>query len=311
MNDLVISEKTTALEVYCCDSAEAIVGKIESEVRSFVPDLSTATGRKEIASLAYRVSQSKTALDGLGKDLVTDWKSKSKAVDNERKMIRDRLDALRDEVRKPLTDWEEAEKARIEGERLAKDVADAYDFAVMENELFDRNFEIERIAAEKLEIAEAERVEVERKEVEEARIKREAQIAKDAAEQAIANERESAAKERAEQERKVAEAKASEERAKREQLEAEKAAEQRRINDVAASEKAAKDAADAKESARVAEEKRISDEDAARAKDKENRRKVNNAILEAMLSAGIGDKEGKAFIKLVLSGSVENMMIKY
>ncbi|EES5368095.1 cell envelope biogenesis protein TolA, partial [Escherichia coli] len=37
---------------------------------SFVPDITTAKGRKEIAYLAYKVAQTKTYLDGLGKDLV-------------------------------------------------------------------------------------------------------------------------------------------------------------------------------------------------------------------------------------------------
>ena len=93
---------------------DPILARIEAEVRSHAPDLTTDKGRKAIASLAYKVSQSKTALDNAGKKLTEDQKQAIAAVDAARKKIRDRLDLLRDEARKPLTDWEAAEDARAE-----------------------------------------------------------------------------------------------------------------------------------------------------------------------------------------------------
>jgi len=93
---------------------DPILARIEAEVRSHAPNLTTDKGRKAIASLAYKVSQSKTALDNAGKKLTEDQKQAIAAVDAARKKIRDRLDALRDEARKPLTDWEAAEEARAE-----------------------------------------------------------------------------------------------------------------------------------------------------------------------------------------------------
>jgi hypothetical protein len=93
---------------------DPILARIEAEVRSHAPDVTTDKGRKAIASLAYKVSQSKTALDNAGKKLTEDQKQAIAAVDAARKKIRDRLDALRDEARKPLTDWESAEDARAE-----------------------------------------------------------------------------------------------------------------------------------------------------------------------------------------------------
>lgn len=97
---------------------EAVIGlieKIEAEVRSYAPDLSTKKGRDAIASLAHKVSKSKTYLDGEGKKLTEDMKRQVSAVDAQRKVIRDRLDALRDEARAPLTKWEADEEARIAG----------------------------------------------------------------------------------------------------------------------------------------------------------------------------------------------------
>jgi len=101
---------------------DPILARIEAEVRSHAPDLTTDRGRKAIASLAYKVSQSKTALDNAGKKLTEDQKQAIAAVDAARKKIRDRLDALRDEARKPLTDWEAAEDARAE--RIKKTLSD-------------------------------------------------------------------------------------------------------------------------------------------------------------------------------------------
>ncbi|MDK1212508.1 cell envelope biogenesis protein TolA, partial [Cronobacter sakazakii] len=67
--DLVVIEKANAMTVFkSTDQIEDILQKVEREVMSFVPDVTTAKGRKEIASLAYKVAQTKTYLDGLGKD---------------------------------------------------------------------------------------------------------------------------------------------------------------------------------------------------------------------------------------------------
>ncbi len=68
VTDLVVIEKANAMTVFqSADQIEEILQKVEREVMSFVPDITTAKGRKEIASLAYKVAQTKTYLDGLGK----------------------------------------------------------------------------------------------------------------------------------------------------------------------------------------------------------------------------------------------------
>lgn len=89
-----------------------LLSRIEAEARALVPNIKTAKGRKEIASNAARIPRSKTYLDELGKNLTADLKEQTKAVDVERKGMRDRLDALKVEVRAPLTAWEDAEEAR-------------------------------------------------------------------------------------------------------------------------------------------------------------------------------------------------------
>lgn len=89
-----------------------ILEQISQAARALIVDISTAKGRRECASLAARVARSKTYLDGLGKDYVAEIKARAGLIDAERRQIRDTLDALRDEVRAPLTAWEQAEADR-------------------------------------------------------------------------------------------------------------------------------------------------------------------------------------------------------
>ncbi len=96
------------------DQIAAMIERIEAEARAQAPDVTTARGRKAIASLAYKIAQSKTALDKAGKDLNADLRDKINVVDVERRKIRDRFDALKDEIRKPLDEWEAAEEARVD-----------------------------------------------------------------------------------------------------------------------------------------------------------------------------------------------------
>lgn len=85
-----------------------------------VVDIGTAKGRKELASQAFAITKSKTALDNLGKLIVDDLKGIPKLVDAHRKLMRDDLDKLAATVRQPLTDWEAAEVKRQADEAARK-----------------------------------------------------------------------------------------------------------------------------------------------------------------------------------------------
>ncbi|MFZ8715425.1 hypothetical protein ACO1ZV_25085, partial [Enterobacter kobei] len=115
VTDLVVIEKSSAMAVFTNnEQLDPIIEKIEKEARSLVPDVSTKKGRDAIASMAHKVARSKTYIDNAGKDLVAELKALPKQIDESRRIVRERLDALKDEVRKPLTDWENAESARKE-----------------------------------------------------------------------------------------------------------------------------------------------------------------------------------------------------
>jgi len=120
-NALIIAETLDPVKVFTGGGLSAVLDEIRKKVDEFEPDLSTGTSRKEIASMARKVSSSKALIDGLGKSLVAEWKKKAKSVDVVRKEARDFLDQLRDEVREPLSKWEAEEElkdqARIAGIR--------------------------------------------------------------------------------------------------------------------------------------------------------------------------------------------------
>ena len=112
---LAVVSSIKAIEFFQPGASADVLEKLEIEVRAEAAklDISTDKGRKAIASLAYKVAKSRTGLDAAGKELVAGEKARLKLIDNERAAVWDRLEALQEEVRKPLTDWEEADKKRV------------------------------------------------------------------------------------------------------------------------------------------------------------------------------------------------------
>jgi len=132
MNELIKVDVVSIKKKYVEGGLDPILQNIERLVSELVPDLRTAKSRKEIASMAAKVSSSKVILDELGKTLTAEWKLKSKSVDIERKKARDFLDNLRDKTRKPLTDWENIEKERVE--KFENIIGDINQFLLINNE---------------------------------------------------------------------------------------------------------------------------------------------------------------------------------
>ncbi|TAI99919.1 coiled-coil domain-containing protein [Pectobacterium versatile] len=110
--ELVITE-AMAPAIYVPGGLDQFISQIREAVNE-VPDLSTDKGRKRIASLAASVSRSKTAVEKPGRDYLRRLKEAVKPAEAELKRFVDTLDTLRDEVRRPLTEYENAEKARVE-----------------------------------------------------------------------------------------------------------------------------------------------------------------------------------------------------
>lgn len=119
--ELVVAGKAlTPASVFQTDNGvDAVLDAIKKEVAATKADVSTPAGRQVIRSMAYKIARSKTALDEMGKGLGEDMRAKVNAINTDRKRIRDELDALADEFRRPLTDFEGMERLRVEGHEAA------------------------------------------------------------------------------------------------------------------------------------------------------------------------------------------------
>lgn len=239
------SEPTGIAALFSAPSkVDTLIAEIEKKVADFVPDLSTKKGRESIRKLAADVARSKTALDNAGKDLNAGKRAEIDAVDAERRKIRDKLDALRDQVRKPLTDWEEAEEKRKAAmqAKVAEFTADGFSALSASAEIRARIDALESVtvdedwqefqdeaefskdtalAALRQHLAASEQREQNERELEQLRREKAEREAKEAAERA---ERE--ARERAEREKAEAEKRAREEEERR-KAEAERRAKER------------------------------------------------------------------------------------
>lgn len=330
MSELIVLEKVNTEDLFTEKGKDWILEEIKGKIKDFVPDISTPKGRKEIASLARRIATSKTTIDKLRLDTVSEWKEKAKKIDQGGKLIRDALDALKAEVRKPLTDFEEAEKNRIsdhesriseivamrnetikniqQGETFLKDLSGliSHDFQEFksraERECLETKTYINDniIRLQEIERQKAELAELKAKKEEQERIDRERRIAEEAELKARLEDENKARLERealiAEQQA-VSQAKIETERKAREKAERELQVERKRI-----------------EAEKLAEQKKIEAQKAEisrREADKEHRQKINNYIADMFVSHGITREQASSIIKEIVLNKINNISINY
>jgi len=111
--ELAVVNAQNAVQIFTGGGLTGILDGIEAKVRAIPLDGSTPAGRNEIRSTAYKVARTKTALDAEAKKLTEGWRTSTAQVNAERKRAQERLDALADEVRAPLTAFENKEKNRM------------------------------------------------------------------------------------------------------------------------------------------------------------------------------------------------------
>ncbi|HED2372764.1 TPA: hypothetical protein R4216_001787 [Citrobacter freundii] len=330
MSELAIIEivPDMAPSIYVENGLEKFLEQIRESVKE-VPDLSTAKGRARIASLAAQVSRSKTAVEKPGRDYLRHLKEAVKPAEAELRRFVSACDEMRDEVRRPLTEWE-AEQERIKAEEAmnamhvealemnikfdqelaAKFEAD-HEMALLMNDAFDREVAEKKAEAERQRIAHEE--ELKRQAEEKAKREAEEKIERERAESARREAELKFKAEQAERDRIAAEQKAEAEkkeaadRAEREKQEA-IAAEQRKAQEEA---DRIKREAEEKEANRLAEEKRIADEAAARAADVEHRRAINASAVQALIEQGIPEDWAKACVVAIARGKVPATTINY
>lgn len=328
---------------------DGLYNVVQAKARALVADVTTADGVSKIKSTARQIASIKKRVDDIGKDVVAELKDLPKQIDANRKKWREDMEALQEEIRKPVTEIEnrqaEIEEIRathgklvLSGSEEIKAAIESLDKIELTGDKWKESLEdaTAAVTAEKgaLEVmlnaalkkeAEARELEELRKKQEEAeRIIREQKIREEAERKARAEAEARAAAEKARLERENAEAerKAAEaERAAKEALERE--AEARKTQATASVDfpvfQGAAATAEQAPSAPVKKPSKWTDE----------QKKVNSAILARFAEiiraslpkhiAGHSDQgyelaaneAAKEIIKAIACGKIENINVRY
>jgi DNA repair exonuclease SbcCD ATPase subunit len=338
--ELVKIDELNAIEVFTKNGLDPILEKIEKDARSIDRDISTPAGRDNIRTIAHRIAKSKTAIDKLGKNLGEDLRTQLNSINSERKRGVDRLQALQDEIRAPLTEFEEREKKRVETHEKAlaeieslsdlnealstdqiqkkidilpdlmkRDWQEFSDRAEAARGLCHERLTAYHTAAKKREDEAAELARLRAEKEAQERKAREEKIAAEAAEKArLEAEEKAAAAIKAEQDRLAA-------------------AEKKAADDAAAAAKALKDAQEKAERDKQAALKKQADDAAAakraeeeaaakRAADQEHKKKINNEALNCIkavideAAAQEGDL-AQMIVVAIAKGLITHVSIKY
>lgn len=362
MTDVIEAEKPTTAIATIVNQTPVIVltdtksrdefyAHVQAEVDAFEPDVSTDKGRKAIASLAYKIARTKTAIDAAGKELNDEARQRINAVDAERRAVREHFDALAKQVRQPLTEWEEAEEKRAEfidnmiamfrsarivemGETSAsirERGGEIFQTALDPDVFQDRLAAVQAEKDETVEILKGalDRAVAAEKEAEELARLRAENEAREQAEREKA-EAERIERERAEAERRAEEARADAEAAEarrveaaakeaqdRARREAEEAAqrerdEERRQHEAALA--AERERAEKAEAEAQAERDRIAAEEAerkAREADKEHRVSVMTQAKEAIMTCGVDEDAARKIVLLIKAGEVPHVKMEF
>lgn len=113
--ELIVIKPESRLDVFTKEGGiEPFIKLVRDQVKDFVGDVTTEDGRSEIKSLAAKIGRSKTYLEKVGKELADEQKKIPKLIDAARGKAWDQLEALQKQIRRPVTEYETVEKARVE-----------------------------------------------------------------------------------------------------------------------------------------------------------------------------------------------------
>ncbi|SEN67752.1 hypothetical protein [Bradyrhizobium sp. OK095] len=314
---------------------ETIVSAIETQVRGEVIDITTAAGREAAKSLAHKVARSKGILDEIGKDHVAEIKAKSGKIDAERKTIRDRLDALKAEVRGPVERWEEADEKRVRAieatlvciiesptvlagaspHSIRDRIAAVTEYTTRDWQEFKERADTaitETLPKLNAMLGAAEQRERDAAELEALRAEKVARDARDATEKAAREQQERAERERqaqAERDRIATEQAAERNRRHAEQLETMKR-EQEALAKTRADEAAAR-AVEQERQRVAAEQAQKAAADQKRADNKRRRDKVHAAIKESIVASGVDAETADLIVAAMADGDIPHVSITY
>ena len=336
--------------LYVSGGLDPYYQQIRNQVLSEVPDLNTKAGIARVKSLARIVSESKTAIEKPGRNYLKQLKEMPKVIEAELRDWVTKMDALRDEVRQPVTELEEKEKARIAaldqrlneihqiGSVAGLDILpsetitawigklEAISVDATWDEYQDRAALAKEAAKVKLEAFlqtrltwEAQQAEIARLKAEQEekdRIQREQQIAAQARHEA----EQKALREKLESEQREQAAKDAAARAEREAVEAKERLAREQQESAERERQAAERAAEQERQRQIDEQNRIAREDeqrkaeaAAKAANVEHRRQYNREVIAAMQTAlpNLSEQDAITLLTAIVQQKVPHVTIQY
>lgn len=317
---LIKIDEISPLEVFVSGKYQVILDSIKEKSVIENPDINTGSGRQIIRSVAAKVAASKSLLEKVGKNLA-DHKRKEIAdelerINSARSAIKIFLSDLKNNIRRPLTDWENEKKEAETKEELKAEILRLHGEALEDNRVFDDKKQLvidkKKLEDEKIRLVAEEKARENLQKKEDQKVinanarTRDAEIEKGIAEKE---------KREAEEEKKLAFKKVGQARQRNlsaigidldvdtlsnmsdaewscffDGKNSEYKTEQNRIftetlkRERKEVEQKAKAAADQKESDRLAKEKADCEERERKAADTEHRKKINNEALDSLLT---------------------------
>lgn len=119
------------------ENLQKVADRIETLARGLVADVSTKEGISQIKTAARQIASVKKKVDDLGKTVVAELKALPKVIDKNRADFRERMESLQEEIRRPVTDIEERQKAidDIKGTHFACAACNSQELAAKIDEL--------------------------------------------------------------------------------------------------------------------------------------------------------------------------------
>lgn len=344
----VVVANKEGLQSFFKDGAnlEQLYGIIEKKALGLVADVTTKEGISQIKTAARQLASVKTKVDDIGKKVVAELKELPKVIDANRKSFREKMEALQEEIRRPVTEIENREK-EIDGIK-AMHLEVAMCGSAIIREKLDKVKAIQltadkwkeslskaekavagEVSALNLMLQEAEKREQEARELEELR-RKQAEADRIIREQKIKEEAERRAKAEAE-----ARAAAEKARLEREKQEAERRAAEaeRAAQEASEREEAARNSKEAMERAAIGAQQAVpmskTMPQSKPSKWTDEQKTVNKAVYEQIAAYVLpeikktivgftengyrvaAEEAAKAVVKAILTGKIRNLKVEY
>lgn len=339
MSELMIlpTNKAQLLDVFVSEDSrtqfESLINEIKEKAKDLPLDVTLKKNQEEISSFAYSISRTKTAIDKAGKELVDEYKELPKRIDAARKFYRDELDALRDQVLKPVKEHKEAlEKIKAKQDQILTELANSENLSavyesleVLELALLDiKSYDFSDFEDRK-ELAEGKQAIAILKLKNEIELAKKYKKEKEEAEKQAELERIAAEKRRIEQAkeeeraRAAAELKAAQERAEREKQKAIEELERKQREELARiererqqAERKQRDELERIKREQAQEAERIERERIAREQNRAHQAKINSEILSDILdNTNLSNDDAKHLIKIIINKKIRHLEVIY